>query len=71
MITCPTPLTPPQVREPQLQAWWAQQRVYEHLVENNPGAPFTLHDGPPYANGDLHTGHAMNKVLKDIINRCV
>lgn len=31
--------------------------------------PFTLHDGPPYANGDLHIGHALNKVLKDIINR--
>jgi isoleucyl-tRNA synthetase len=34
-------------------------------------APFTLHDGPPYANGDLHIGHALNKILKDIINRSV
>ena len=32
-------------------------------------AAFTLHDGPPYANGDLHIGHALNKVLKDFINR--
>ena len=34
-----------------------------------PQEPFTLHDGPPYANGDLHIGHALNKILKDIINR--
>jgi hypothetical protein len=35
----------------------------------NPGEPFVLHDGPPYANGDLHIGHALNKILKDIINK--
>ena len=35
----------------------------------SPQAPFTLHDGPPYANGDLHIGHALNKILKDFINR--
>ena len=34
------------------------------------GDKFVLHDGPPYANGDLHIGHALNKILKDIINRC-
>jgi isoleucyl-tRNA synthetase len=34
-----------------------------------PQAPYTLHDGPPYANGDLHIGHALNKILKDVINR--
>ncbi|KAL6754613.1 tRNA synthetases class I-domain-containing protein [Haematococcus lacustris] len=57
------------VREPQIQALWEQQQVYEKLLDSNPGPAFTLHDGPPYANGDLHIGHALNKVLKDIINR--
>nr|WP_242040938.1 isoleucine--tRNA ligase [Leptolyngbya sp. FACHB-261] len=56
-------------REPQLQQFWADQRIYETLAQNNPGAPFVLHDGPPYANGDLHMGHALNKILKDIVNR--
>ena len=57
------------VREPQLQAFWADNRIYERLSRENPGAPFTLHDGPPYANGALHVGHALNKILKDIINK--
>lgn len=57
------------VREPQLQAFWKDNRIYEKLCEENPGEPFTLHDGPPYANGDLHIGHALNKILKDFINR--
>ena len=57
------------VREPELQAFWAEQRIYERLSRENPGAPFTLHDGPPYANGALHVGHALNKILKDIINK--
>ncbi|KAJ9521979.1 hypothetical protein QJQ45_024859, partial [Haematococcus lacustris] len=57
------------VREPQIQAMWEQQQVYKKLLDSNPGPAFTLHDGPPYANGDLHIGHALNKVLKDIINR--
>ena len=56
-------------REPQLQQFWADNQVYETLAQTNPGEPFTLHDGPPYANGDLHVGHALNKILKDIINR--
>jgi isoleucyl-tRNA synthetase len=56
-------------REPELQAFWKESRIYERLYEENPGKPFTLHDGPPYANGDLHTGHALNKILKDMINR--
>jgi len=56
-------------REPELQKFWAERKIYERLSENNPGEPFVLHDGPPYANGDLHMGHALNKVLKDIINR--
>ncbi|MEM1170638.1 MAG: isoleucine--tRNA ligase [Cyanobacteria bacterium P01_H01_bin.35] len=56
-------------REPELQKFWAESQIYERLSETNPGEVFTLHDGPPYANGDLHIGHAMNKILKDIINR--
>lgn len=43
--------------------------MYQGLSESNPGERFTLHDGPPYANGDLHIGHALNKILKDFINR--
>ena len=39
--------------------------MLQHLDQGN----FILHDGPPYANGDLHIGHALNKILKDIINR--
>jgi len=56
-------------REPELQKWWEEQGIYERLWERAPGPKFTLHDGPPYANGDLHIGHALNKVLKDFINR--
>ncbi|MBD2771605.1 isoleucine--tRNA ligase [Iningainema tapete] len=57
------------VREPQIQKFWAENKIYERLSENNPGELFILHDGPPYANGSLHIGHALNKILKDIINR--
>ncbi|MEB3277926.1 MAG: isoleucine--tRNA ligase [Lyngbya sp.] len=56
-------------REPELQKFWAENQIYERLGENNPGDAFILHDGPPYANGALHIGHALNKILKDIINR--
>ena len=56
-------------REPELQAFWAEHQIYERLSQNNPGQLFILHDGPPYANGQLHIGHALNKILKDIINR--
>ena len=56
-------------REPEIQQFWAEHNIYEHLAETNPGEPFVLHDGPPYANGDLHIGHALNKILKDIINK--
>ncbi len=56
-------------REPEIQQFWAEHQIYERLAEDNPGETFTLHDGPPYANGALHMGHAMNKVLKDIINK--
>ncbi|MCP9837426.1 isoleucine--tRNA ligase [Cyanobium sp. N.Huapi 1H5] len=57
------------VREPELQAFWKEHDLYGRLSRGNPGAPFTLHDGPPYANGALHVGHALNKILKDIINK--
>lgn len=56
-------------REPELQRFWAENHIYERLSQNNPGELFILHDGPPYANGVLHMGHALNKILKDIINR--
>ncbi|MFM2173445.1 MAG: isoleucine-tRNA ligase [Cyanobacteriota bacterium] len=57
------------VREPEIQAFWAELQLYERLSQQNPGESFTLHDGPPYANGALHVGHALNKILKDIINK--
>ena len=62
------------VREPELQDFWQKPDwnglgLYEHLSQNNPGPVFTLHDGPPYANGALHVGHALNKILKDILNK--
>ena len=56
-------------REPEIQQWWESQGIYKHLSESNPGELFLLHDGPPYANGDLHIGHALNKILKDFINK--
>ncbi len=57
------------LREPELQAFWAENKIDFSLGLNNSGETFTLHDGPPYANGTLHMGHALNKVLKDIINK--
>ena len=56
-------------REPELQAFWDDSKIYEKLSQENSGDVFVLHDGPPYANGSLHMGHALNKVLKDIINK--
>ena len=56
-------------REPELQGFWAELDLYNRLSQDNPGPVFTLHDGPPYANGALHVGHALNKTLKDIINK--
>ncbi|MEI6064355.1 MAG: isoleucine--tRNA ligase [Pseudanabaena sp. ELA748] len=57
------------IKEPEIQKFWQEQDIYADLSQNNKGDIFTLHDGPPYANGTLHMGHALNKVLKDIINR--
>ncbi len=56
-------------REPEIQQLWADRQIYETLSQTNPGDLFVLHDGPPYANGPLHIGHAMNKILKDTINK--
>ena len=56
-------------REPELQAFWDEQQLYQRLSQENLGELFVLHDGPPYANGSLHMGHALNKVLKDVINK--
>jgi len=56
-------------REPEIQKFWEERRIFETVSQENPGEPFILHDGPPYANGSLHLGHALNKILKDIINR--
>ena len=55
-------------REPEMLAWWEQQKLYEQIQEAGKGRPrYVLHDGPPYANGRIHIGHALNKILKDII----
>jgi isoleucyl-tRNA synthetase len=57
-------------REPEWLARWERIGVYDRLRERAAGrAPFVLHDGPPYANGHLHIGHALNKVLKDMVVR--
>lgn len=57
-------------REPERLRRWQQDRVYEQMLKKNEGhGKFILHDGPPYANGPIHIGHAMNKISKDIIER--
>ena len=58
-------------REPQMVARWQAQQRYQKIRAAKFGKPkFILHDGPPYANGDIHIGHAVNKILKDIIVKC-
>ncbi len=58
------------VREPKLLERWQQTRLYDRLREDAAERPtYILHDGPPYANGHLHIGHALNKILKDIVIR--
>ena len=55
-------------REPEMLKKWQQQDLYQKIRQVSSGRPaFLLHDGPPYANGDIHIGHAVNKILKDII----
>ncbi|MCP3771933.1 isoleucine--tRNA ligase [Paenibacillus sp. MZ04-78.2] len=56
--------------EPKMQQHWDETDIYRQVQESRKGKPkFVLHDGPPYANGDIHIGHALNKILKDIIVR--
>jgi isoleucyl-tRNA synthetase len=58
------------IKEPLIQKLWEDKNIYKKLMDKNFGKPnFLLHDGPPFANGNIHIGHAMNKVLKDIIVR--
>lgn len=58
------------VKEVERQSVWAENKVYEQRQKLNEGKPtFVLHDGPPYANGNIHIGHALNKITKDIIVR--
>lgn len=55
-------------REPLMLARWQNDKIYQSIREKSKGAvPFILHDGPPYANGHIHIGHALNKILKDMI----
>ncbi|MHC4546520.1 MAG: class I tRNA ligase family protein, partial [Planctomycetota bacterium] len=55
-------------REPQLRKEWAEKNIYAQIQKARKGAPqYILHDGPPYANGDIHMGHVINKVLKDFV----
>ena len=57
-------------KEPAILERWARIGLYDRLRKERAGRErFILHDGPPYANGDIHMGHAMNKVLKDVIVR--
>ena len=55
-------------REPEMLARWKEEGLHEHIRQHSAGRPkFILHDGPPYANGDIHIGHVVNKVIKDMI----
>lgn len=57
-------------KEPSILKIWEERKIYEASLKKNEGKKtFILHDGPPYANGDIHLGHTLNKVLKDIINK--
>ena len=55
-------------KEPQILEYWENMDIYKKMLEKNENKPsYILHDGPPYANGDIHLGHALNKILKDIV----
>src|SRR6185437_3223385 len=57
-------------KEPELLAHWQKLDLHRRLREQARGRPkFLLHDGPPYANGNIHIGHALNKILKDVVTR--
>src|SRR5579862_1333176 len=55
-------------REPEFQQRWDAMDLYRKSLDKS-GSRFVLHDGPPYSNGDIHLGHTLNKVAKDIITR--
>ncbi len=58
------------VREPERLKGWDEEALYRRILEKNQGRPlFVMHDGPPYANGHLHMGHTLNKILKDFVVR--
>lgn len=55
-------------KEPKIKENWDSEKLYDGMMKANEGKPlFVMHDGPPYANGDMHIGHALNKILKDFI----
>ena len=57
-------------REPQMLEYWNSMDLYGSMQKNAAGKPtFVLHDGPPFSNGNIHMGHALNKILKDFINK--
>ncbi|MDR3257839.1 MAG: isoleucine--tRNA ligase [Mycoplasmataceae bacterium] len=57
-------------KEPLIQKRWRDEKTYQKvLAKNEDGKIWTLHDGPPYANGNIHVGHALNKIIKDVIVR--
>lgn len=57
-------------REPEILKRWNDIELYRKLRDTARGRPkFVLHDGPPYANGHIHIGHALNKILKDLVTR--
>lgn len=57
-------------KEPEFLEMWEKSEIYKKIMKKNEGKPvYVLHDGPPYANGDIHLGHSLNKILKDIIIR--
>jgi isoleucyl-tRNA synthetase len=55
-------------KEPETLKKWYDEKIYERIIESRANDElYILHDGPPYANGNIHLGHALNKILKDII----
>ncbi len=58
------------IKEPNFITRWENQKLYEQCLANRKDAKeFILHDGPPYANGDMHCGHMLNRILKDFVVR--
>ena len=57
-------------KEPEILKYWNNLSIYEKCLKNTKNhKKYILHDGPPYANGDIHIGHAVNKILKDLYNQ--